>query len=151
MSKFTFPEFSDSLLFFGLMWIAISVFLSYVSGWASLTAYFRAAQPVSGQHFRFVSAFMGAKWLPISYKGCLFVKVNDEGFCFSLFFLFRFWSPPLFIPWSEVESVEEKSSFLWGRHIALRIRNQWPTILLGGEVGQCILDTYRTFSPRPSR
>jgi len=127
--------------FFAVMWLAIGGALALLSGWWSLASHFRAGGAVAGKRFRFVSGSMGIRFLPVNYGNCLFVTVNDKGFRLAVLFLFRFLSPPLFIPWERVESVVEKR-FLFMRYAAIRIRENWPNLSLYGKAGKGILEAY---------
>jgi hypothetical protein len=84
---------------------------------------------------------MGISALPVNYSGCLFVTVGETGFGLSLLFPFRFLSPPLFIPWSDVESVQEKRSLL-RRYTEIRIRGRRSKIQLAGAAGKELHRTY---------
>jgi hypothetical protein len=129
------------LLFFVGMWLLVTGVLSRVSGWASLATEFRVTQPISGENFRFVSGSVGKKGFPVSYRNCMSVSVGERGLGLSLLFLFRFQSPPLFIPWSQVESVAEKKVF-FARYVVICPRNQWPAISLRGPAGRRIQEVY---------
>lgn len=145
MNEANIPVFMEPQWFFPLfaaIWLGISALLSRLGGWANLAGRFRALQPESGESFRFVSGAIDANSFPVSYRGCLFVTVNSRGFHLSLLFLFRFQSPPLFIPWSEVESVEEKR-FLFARRAVIRLRSQWPVISVYGSAGQSIAHAHK--------
>jgi hypothetical protein len=126
---------------FALMWVSISALLSVLGGWTSLAGEFRAPHSIGGQRFRFVSGSMGARVFPVNYGGCLFVTVNETGFGLSILFPFRLLSPPLFIPWSQVASVETKRFFLVNR-ASVRLHGRWPTISVRGAAGKCIVDAY---------
>ena len=144
MSQYPPPEFMQPQWFFplfALIWAGISVLLSVLGGWASLTAQFRATQRVEGERFRFVSGSMGAPVFPVSYGSCLFVTVNELGFGLSILFPFRLFSPPLFIPWAQVASVETKRIVFMSR-VVVRLHDRWPTISLRGGAGTRILEAY---------
>ncbi len=126
---------------FVVMWAVITGLLAHISGWAGLSSHFRAAAPPSGERFRFVSGSMGLKSFPVSYGGCLFLDVNTHGFRLSILFPFRFQSPPLFVPWSQVASVTEKK-FLFMAFTELRLRDHWPTISIRGKAGKFIQEAY---------
>ena len=96
--------------FFALFWFTVTALLAILSGWRSLATYFRTEAPVEGEQFRFVSGSMGARFFPVSYRNCLFVTVNETGFGLSILALLRLLSPPLFIPWEAVASVESSGS-----------------------------------------
>jgi len=128
--------------FFVAIWLTVSALISRLSGWSRLAEQFRSDAPASGEHFRFVSGSMGRALFPASYKSCLSVAVSPAGFHLSIQFPFRFLSPPLFIPWTEVESVQE-GRWLFVRKTAIRLRNQWPVISLYGRAGRCVSESYR--------
>ena len=92
---------------FAVLWFAMSALLASWSGWAQLAKTHSAVNKIEGEHFRFVSGSIG-RGVPVSYSSCLFVTVNELGFRLSVLFPFRFRSPPLFLSWSDVESVSEK-------------------------------------------
>ena len=98
---------------------------------------FRADSPVSGERFGFVSGVIGGSWFQVRYGFCLFVTVNETGFGLSVFFPLRLFSPPLFIPWREVESVEKGLLYT-----DIRLRNCWPTISVSGAAGERIAQVF---------
>ena len=120
-----------------VLWLGVSALLARVGGWSTLAGPHRARYPVVGERFRFVSASMGRATLPVNYKGCLFIVVNRRGLRLSVLFPFRFGSPPLFIPWSAVESVSERS-FLRTFGVAIKLRDQWPIIRVPGRAAHVI-------------
>src|SRR5262245_39034258 len=98
------------IVFFVAMWFVIGVALAYGSGWRALAERFRSTHSIEGERVRFVSGSVSeSKWSSVQCRGCFFVTVGSEGFLLSAFFLLRLGSPPLFIPWTEVESVTEQS------------------------------------------
>ena len=150
MNEIAMPFYMEPQWFlplFVIMWFSICALLSRISGWSSLAKHHYATQPESGERFRFVSGSIGVKFLPVSYSSCLFFVVNNKGIHLSLLFLFRFQSPPLFIPWSQVESVEEKR-FLFFRYTVIRVRNQWPILSVRGRVGESIMQAYAIAFPK---
>jgi hypothetical protein len=143
------------LFFFPAMWFGIGALLSYVAGWPGLAARFRATQATDGEHFRFISGSVGASpWFPVSYRSCLFFTVSTAGFRISVFFPFRFLTPPLFIPWPQVESVTE-GRFWFVRHVIVRLRGSPIQIKVPGAAGRSISSAYARFltgspyGPRP--
>jgi hypothetical protein len=129
------------LLLFPGVWLVVTGVLSRVSGWSSLATQFRATKPNEGESFRFVSGSVGKKGFPVGYRNCLVVSADESGFGLAVLFLFRFQSPPLFIPWSHVASVEEEKVFLV-RSVVIRLRNQWPVISLQGPAGKRVKEVY---------
>jgi hypothetical protein len=151
VSEFPPPELLEPQWFiplFALMWFAISGLLSLLGGWWSLASRFPVEEEIQGERFRFVSGSMGLPFVPVNYGNCLFLTINDQGFRLGILFLFRFLSPPLFIPWASVDSVVEKR-FLLMRYTAIRIRENWPVVSFYGKAGKRILETYvRLFAKR---
>lgn len=129
------------LVSFPVIWLIVTGVLSRVGGWAALGTQFPATQPTNGERFRFVSGSVGKKGFPVGYRNCLLVTVGEQGFNLEVLFLFRFQSPPLFIPWSQVASVEE-SKVLFVRSVVIRLRNQWPVISLQGPAGKRVKEVY---------
>jgi hypothetical protein len=129
-------------ILFPLLWIGISGILARVSGWTLLAQRFPAgAQENSGQ-IRYASALIQQyRILPVTYKGCLFFTIGKEGVYLSVSFLFRFLSPPLFIPWSAIESITEQRH-LFGSYGVIAIRNCPVKILAMGPAGKSLLAAY---------
>jgi hypothetical protein len=126
---------------FALMWVAISALLSLVGGWSSLASHFRSERSREGERFRFVSGSMGAALFPVSYGRCLFLTVSEDGFGLSILFPFRLLSPPLFIPWRDVESVESRR-FLFVDRVAVKLRDRWQTIAIRGAAGERLQEAH---------
>jgi hypothetical protein len=127
-------------------WLAISAVVACAGGWFSLSKQFRSDDKAEGDHFRFASGSIGRWPFPVAgYNGCLFLTVNDSGFRLAIFFPFRFLSPPLFIRWSDVKSVQT-GRFLFVRYTLVRLLRGWPTVAIRGKAGQCIADIYTRVS-----
>jgi hypothetical protein len=141
------PEFLQPQWFFPLFaifWLGIACLLSLLGGWHSLASRYRAeeSEGEAGERFRFVSGSLGARFLPVSYNSCLFVTVNERGFGLSVLVLFRIFSPPLFIPWTEVTSVEPKRSLLVFPYSVISLGNRLPTISLRGAAGKRVQQVF---------
>jgi hypothetical protein len=135
------------LPFFLCLWLVLSAVLALTSGWIGLSREFRSEEPIEGQRFRFASGSLGLWPLAAtSYGSCLFLTVNDSGFRLSIFFLFRFLCPPLFIPWSAVKSVEARR-FLFFRYAVVRLLRGWPAVAVRGNAGRYLEETYRRLFP----
>lgn len=129
-------------LFFCCLWFFISAALSLGGGWFSLSREFRTYDDVSGERFRFRSGSLGRWPFPVTgYGNCLFLTVNDRGFRLSILFLFRFLSPPLYIPWSAVQSVQSKR-FLFVPYALIRLKRGWPAIAIRGDAGEYLAGAY---------
>jgi hypothetical protein len=145
----TFPDPSSPwfLPFFALGWLTVTGVIATLSGWSSLATQFRATQAIQGERFRFASASLGGRWLPVSYGNCLFVTVAPTGLSLSILFPFRLLSPPLFFPWSKVESVTE-GRFLFMRFTLVRVVGHWSQIKVYGRLGKQILEAYKSVSSK---
>jgi hypothetical protein len=84
---------------------------------------------------------MGPWFLPVSYSNCLTLTVGAEGIHLAMFFPFRLFHPPLFIPSAMIESVVEKR-FLFYRYARIRIRNYWPRLTIHGRAGRRIVELH---------
>lgn len=130
------------LPFFIAFWLLLGALMAHASGWRSLAKRFRAIESIDGTRFRFASACM-REWdtMPVSYGCCLKLIVGRAGFRLALPFAFRFLSPPLFIPWTEVESVVEKRE--WFRRMSqIRIRDSDIYVAIYGHAGECVAAMY---------
>jgi hypothetical protein len=130
------------IVFFAAMWFGVTGLLAVLSGWTSLATYWRAQGALAGERFRITSASMGVRLLPVGYGNCLSVTVSDRGLGVSLFFLFRFLCPPLFIPWSDISSVTE-GRFLFFRYVVVQPADHWARIKLYGRVVEKVLAASR--------
>jgi hypothetical protein len=92
------------------MWFGIISLLSQLSGWERLAAAYRAEWPPSGERFILEWAKVGG----VYYGRCLTVYRAPEGIYLSIWPIFRFRQPPLFIPWSELRNRREKR-LCWAR------------------------------------
>lgn len=144
MPDFTLLFFIPLLFFvtFPLLWIGVSGILSLVGGWALLAEQFSAKQPETGTDFRFASALLKKSgMLPVTYRGSLFLTINRSGVSIAILFLFRFFSPPLFIPWSSIRSIDEQRH-LFGSYGVINIRECPVKILVPGAAGRALLAEY---------
>jgi hypothetical protein len=89
------------------MWIGGLTLLSYCSGWPKLASVYRAERPPTGRCF----PMQGAKIGDVYYVGCLAIYTSHEGIYISIWPIFRFREPPLFIPWSDLRNPREKRWF----------------------------------------
>ncbi len=124
-----------------VLFLGISTILSFLGGWASLATHYRATQAATGERFRFVSGSMGSRFFPVNYGSCLFVSVSEQGLHLSVLFPFRLFSPPLFLPWSQIEAVENKRYFFRDATV-INIRGQWPKLMLLGAVAEAVANAH---------
>lgn len=128
---------------FVLMWLAISGLLALISGWHGLAGQFPDQPSATGERFRFAAAAIGWPWLPVSYSGCLFLTFAPGGMRMSILFPFRLLSPPMFIPWTAVESIVERRLLFW-RSTVLTLRDNGTRIRLYGPAGRYLARTRGT-------
>ena len=134
------PPFMTPLLFipvFVAFWAAITALLAFAGGWATLAEQFPAAHSSGGERFRSVSGSIRGKGIPVNYRSCLTVTVDEAGFLLSIFFPFRLFSPPLFVPWSAVAAVETKR-ILFGRTTRFRLRDIGTVLSIQGRAGDAM-------------
>jgi hypothetical protein len=106
MEEFPYAYF---VLIFIFCWIAVSILIAKLSGWAMLAHHYRAEAPLDGTRFRFQSAGMR---FATNYGGCLTVGVNRRGLYLAVWLLFRIGHPSLFIPWRDITMTERKKFFI---------------------------------------
>ena len=94
---------------FVVLWIGILFVITRLGGWATLATFYRLSGSFNGECWRFQSG--GLRW-KMGYNNCLTVGVNPAGLYLSVFFLFRFGHPSLFIPWADVSVATSKRGFL---------------------------------------
>ena len=130
--------------------IALTLFLGHVwhmarvGGWSSLAETFRKSRAAKGKRFYFVSATMintnNNSTSNFYYNGGLFVSVINEGMFLSVCPQYRFMHPPLYIPWSQIKSVDENRQ---GLYSLVQLGEQWPAINIRGKAGKYILQKYK--------
>jgi hypothetical protein len=89
------------------MWFAVLGFLSQLSGWNKLASLYPGRQPASGKCFLMQGGKVGA----VYYTGCLMIHTSAEAIRISVWPIFRFQHPPLFIPWRELHNPRERRLF----------------------------------------
>jgi hypothetical protein len=105
-----------------LVYVTVSIVISYVGGWASLAKRFRFRGEFPGSRWRGQSGQM--RWIA-GYRNCLTVGANKNGLYLATFPFFPLGHPPLLIPWSEVSHSKRRMLFVpmvrfeLGREIAV--------------------------------
>jgi hypothetical protein len=125
-------------IFFLSLWCGICCLLSLIGGWNALSSKYRSDKAIDGQHFRFASMSMVSTPLPVNYNGCLFVTVGEEGVALSVLVLFRPLHPPLFIPWSAIESCTLRNFWFFKRAV-VTISSPKQQMAFDGKVSKAIL------------
>lgn len=131
------------LLFVGICLAGIAV-MARIAGWSSLAVSLRAHSVPAGESLRFVTGSLGSESFPIKYKNCLRLVLNGEGFYLSLMRPFKFASPALFVPWSEVESCAVEQAFST-QTVTFKFRGQWASLKLRGTAGQVAREAHQRY------
>lgn len=132
-------------LFFAML-LGISALLAVASGWRSLARRFPPVVQLDGERFHFASAKMGrVPWFPVNYGGCLVVTITSTGLAVSIYMPFRLLCPEFFVPWAQVESVQEQASAL-SRRTVVRIRGSSVWLSFRGAPGQRVLAMFTRVS-----
>jgi hypothetical protein len=141
MSPAAVSTFFPSVWFVPLLLVmlfGIGALLTVASGWRTLSQRFPPVVQVEGERFHFASAKMGrVSWFPVNFGGCLIITVTPTGLAISIYLPFRLLCPEFFVPWSQVESVEERASAL-SRRTVVRIRGSTVWFALRGTAGQSV-------------
>lgn len=137
-----------SIPFAVVVWLGMSALIARMAGWARLAQKFRTQDDQEGQRFSFTSGSMGIRIWPVNYGNCMFVTVNSRGIRLALLFPFRFQHPPLFLPWSAVESVTERHYFKIFRRAEIVMKDQWPQIRLRGGTAEAVLKAHAIYIKR---
>ena len=104
--QFTFVLFGVGI------WFAITLLLSYVSGWALLARFYRAAQPFAGRYERVRASQMGPLGPFGGARNALYIGIDPQGLHLRMFILFRLNCRDLFMPWAEISVTRGRSFFL---------------------------------------
>ncbi len=96
---------NEFAIFFLVLWILINFLISRFTGWARMAGHYPDMGGFSGKKWRFqtVTTRMG-----MGYKGSANVGADARGLYLSIFFIFRFGHPPLFVPWRDITITEKK-------------------------------------------
>ena len=83
--------------------------MARMSGWAKLAGAYSTSKVCDGFKLRGRRGQFG-RWM--GYKGILTLGVDPEGFYLSVIWLFKSGHPPLFVPWKDIQTREER---MWMR------------------------------------
>ncbi len=110
-------------IIFVAIWCGVVALLSVVGGWSRLASVYRAEGEYTGPIWHFQTVRMGMT----RYRGVLTAGATPEGLYLAVMPLFRVAHPPLWIPWNDVEIIEQAG--LLGLSRAFRFA-QKPEIVL---------------------
>jgi hypothetical protein len=129
------------LLFVALFWVGSVSLMSLTGGWHRLASRFRDSAAAQGETLPFVSMYLRTGGLPVGYRGCVNVTITPRGMRLSILILFRLLHPPMFIPWTAVESVRPED-FGSLRYIAVVIRGSPTRLLFTEAVGRKVQEAF---------
>ena len=96
--------------FFIAIWVFALWIIALTGGWSRLAKHYSikdTLNPYQGKKLRRKFGRLGGT----SYKRVLIVGANMQGLYLSVDILFRVFHPPLFIPWSDIQTEERKGIF----------------------------------------
>jgi hypothetical protein len=129
---------------FPIIWIAICIFLSRMSGWHKLAEKYPRIDFISGEKWRFRSAKLRYS---VGYNSCVNFVANREGLGISIFFIFRVGHPPLFIRWTDIEISKETK--LFRNVIRFTVGRDFPIpILVHKSLGHKIMEAAGQYLPK---
>jgi len=85
-------------VFFIVVPVLVFFIISKMSGWSRLAEVYRFNGDFEGTKFNFISGRIGI----MNYNSILFLRASSRGFYISVPLPFKFFSPPLLIPWDDV-------------------------------------------------
>jgi hypothetical protein len=112
---------NNFIVLFPIVWVAVCILLSRMSGWHKLAEKYIRIDFVSGEKWRFRSARLRHS---VGYNGCVNFYANREGLGISIFFPFRVGHPPLFIPWTDI-SISKETKF-FRKMISFKVGREFP-------------------------
>ena len=97
------------ILIFAGLWLFMSAFFSFLSGWSSLASRFRALERPEGIRIRSQVKQIGLA----PENQVTHMVVSSAGLYLYASIFFRFMHPPLLIPWSSVGKPREVEGLWW--------------------------------------
>lgn len=93
------------LAYMAILFPAVSLLVSWISGWSTLARQFRAESEFTGSRWTAQTGRM--RWLA-TYGSCLTIGADASGLYLAVSLLYRFRHPPLFVPWQEITVSETR-------------------------------------------
>ena len=129
------------------VWLGMSAMLalmSLIGGWHRLARTYRARYDPQGRRYLFASMeIRGRLLLGERYSLCLTVYVSSYGIHLRIWLPFRFFHPPLFIPWRAIQAVESRR---WLGFTIVRVRlSTEEELSFGYGVGKAIASERESF------
>jgi hypothetical protein len=123
-------------IFFGIM-IVTSYGTAALSGWRALARAYPSEGPlVNARVWRGVSVGMRNA---TRYNRGVNIAANHQGIELRVFFLLRLGHPPLFIPWSDIDTAPDRGWFI--DYVRFSFRRAAPWMLLRSDLAKAVLAT----------
>lgn len=87
---------------FMAFWFLLVFSMGRLGKWGQLAEKYETTTLFSGQRYMMQSAIIGR----MRYRNALTFGANEKGVYLAIFVLFRMGHPPLFIPWSDIQTTE---------------------------------------------
>lgn len=128
------------LLLFLIFWCGVNAILSLLSGWYQLSKKFLCPTDFQTTHScGLTSMTLGIPFFPVNYSHCIFVRIGEAGIRISILFLFRILSPPILIPWREIESVRRVRYMLFNSTV-INLKNDNQRFRFFWRTGETIFE-----------
>jgi hypothetical protein len=130
--------------FFIFCWLIATFTFSVFCGWRRLAQQFTrlSATPTSARPilWHFCSGPMGDSTLPANFRHILHLEISNNGIGLSLNALFTIGARPLFIPWTHIQHVQQRSVLRYFTFITIQILGYPTQISLMGKAGAALFD-----------
>ena len=130
------------------MWVLVSRVLSLL-GWSQLAERHKAVADPSPQAKRLYwsSMSVGPGLMSVSYSSCINAWIDNDGVYFRPSLMFRLFHPMLFLPWNQMQSVENRPLIIFRRTV-LQMHGGTPAISAHGRLGKEILKRWQQLKPQ---
>ena len=137
-------------VFIGL-WVGIVKLLS-VFGWRKFAdrQIMRGDAPLNAEKIGMQSMMIRTAALPINYNNCINGWIGRGGFFLQPVWAFRMFHPLLHFTWGEIRDVEPFRRLGFKRY-RLTFREELPTLIIFGKLGQAIFDNWSKQAGRSPR
>ena len=127
------------LLFAGIYFLVCK--LVSLRGWQGYANKFTGKADFPAD-FKWQSLMIGGNIAPANYQFVATTAVNDDGIFLRMGPFFKAFHPPLFIPWSAVESIEQKKA-IKGVYTAISC-SDLPRLVLFRKFGDAVFEKWQS-------
>lgn len=128
------------LVAFPLMWVLVLWFIAAL-GWRRVEAVYPATSdpPLSAPRLTWASMNIAGPLGGANYSNCVNAWLSDTGLWLRPSLLFRPFHPMIFIPWTQVRSVERRRVLLF-ESVHVELAGDAPDLRLMGRLGNAVLE-----------